>query len=126
MFRSSHSAVLQRQSEAVNLAGQGKSFDEIARHLGYANRSSAWRLVDRALKSQVADAVQEYRAMELARLDALQVSWWEAACSGDSSATQIVLRVIDQRIRLLGLETTSKSIEKSGPKSLLDIAWATR
>jgi hypothetical protein len=94
----------------------GKSYDEIARALGYANRGSAWRLVQNALQSAVTASIEEHRAIELERLDAFQHAHWEQACTGDSRSAQIVLKVIEQRIRLLGLTDAAKS--ESGPISI--------
>jgi hypothetical protein len=55
--------------------------------------------------------------VELARLDALQVAHWQQACHGDTRPAQIVLRVIDQRIRLLGLREVATRV--SGPISIV-------
>lgn len=50
---------------------QGMPHDDIAAEFGYANRGTAWRVVNKALTERVDGAVEEYRQMELARLDAL-------------------------------------------------------
>ena len=47
-------------------------------------------------------AVDEYRRLELDRLDALQTALWPQALVGDM-AVNTVLRIIEQRTRLLGL-----------------------
>ncbi len=80
------------------------SYDEIASAVGYANRGTAWRTVQRALQDRTFHAVDEYREVELARLDALQSACWDAALAGDLRAVEAVLRVMQQRARLLGLD----------------------
>lgn len=92
-----------RKARAVELVLDGHNYDQIAAELGYANRGTAWRTVQRALHDREVEAVDEYREMELARLDALQAGCWDAAMSGDRIAVETVLKVIEQRCRLLGL-----------------------
>lgn len=45
----------------------------------------------------------ELRALEVARLDALQASLWDNAQGGDARAANTILKLIDRRCRLLGL-----------------------
>ena len=92
-----------RQARAVELALQGRSYDAIARELGLANRGTAWRTVQRALRQRVLAGVDELRDVELARLDALQTAAWARAEGGDLAAIEAVLRIMDRRARLLGL-----------------------
>lgn len=47
---------------------------------------------------------RELLAMEVDRLDALQFSLWDQALAGDVRCVEAVLKVINQRSRLLGLE----------------------
>jgi hypothetical protein len=86
-------------------------YDAIASELGLANRGSAWRLVHRALKKRVVEGVDEYRELELQRLDALQAAFWGKALAGDPKAATIVLKTIEKRIGLLGLENAPKDTE---------------
>ena len=92
-----------RRETAVRLATEGHSYDEIARSVGYANRGTAWRAVQQTLAESRLDAVDELRALEMLRLDKLQLSLWEKAMAGDIRAVQQAVRIIDQRYRLLGL-----------------------
>lgn len=80
----------------------GSSYEEIAADLGYASRASAWRLVNNGLKSAVDDIAEDYLRMELERLDALQVGIWHCAIGGDIPSVNVVLRIIAQRVRLVG------------------------
>ena len=96
-------AVIERRSRAVELARSGMSYDDIAARLGYANRSGAWKAVQAALKEHQAEAVDEYRLRQVMALDRLQMSVWGEALAGDTKAVGVVVRVIGQRCRLLGL-----------------------
>ena len=96
-----------RQAKAVELAQAGHDYDSIAREVGYSNRGTAWRVVQKALQDRVTEGVDEYRRLELDRLDRLMRAHWDEALAGDLAAAHVVLRIIDQRIRLLGLVHTS-------------------
>ena len=72
--------------------------------VGYQNRGTAWRAVHDSLNSRIAEAVTEYRELELARLDALQAAHWPQAVAGSVRSADLVLRVIDRRMKLLGLD----------------------
>jgi hypothetical protein len=95
----------------------GCSYGEIAAQVGYANRGSAWKVVNAALRSASAGMATEYRDLELARLDAIQAAHWPEAISGSVKAADLVLRVIDRRIRLLGLDQVGRQDEP--PRTLV-------
>jgi hypothetical protein len=48
------------------------------------------------------------RTQEGMRLDRLQRAYWPAALGGDVGAARLVLRVIDRRARLFGLDAPIK------------------
>ena len=58
----------------------------------------------KAIEHNEAEAVEDHRALELARLDALRVPLWDKAMSGDAKAAGMVLKIIEARSRLLGLD----------------------
>lgn len=99
--------VAERERKAVAARRQGFTYAEIAAVLGYADASGARRAVMRALdRFAVEDrsAVGELRALELARLDEMQSALWSQATQGDLRAVDTVLKIIDRRVRLLGLD----------------------
>lgn len=96
--------IRQRDLAAVQLATAGASYEEIAQQLGYADKSGAWKAVRRALDRQEARDVEALRDQELARLDRLQLGVWQQATKGEVAAVMAALRIIDRRIRLLGLD----------------------
>jgi hypothetical protein len=93
-----------RRSEAVRLKAAGHTYEQVAQQLGYANRGTVHRIVQQALHTREAESVDDLRHLELARLDALQAALWPRAMKGDVPAALAVLRVVDQRLRLLGLD----------------------
>ena len=92
-----------RQTQAVEMMLAGKDFDTIAAELGYATRSGAWRAVQRALSKRREALAGEYLMLEMQRLDALQVALWDQAMAGDVKAALGCLRIVEQRMALLGL-----------------------
>jgi hypothetical protein len=64
-----------KRTRAVELAGQGLSFDQIAKDVGYSHRGSAHRAVSKALAEREVHAVEELRQVELERLDQLHRSY---------------------------------------------------
>lgn len=95
-----------RQARAVELALLGRSYDSIAREVGFANRGNAWRTVQKALGDRVVEGVDELRALEVDRLDSLQEAAWPHAMAGDLAAFDVILRIIAARSRLLGLHAS--------------------
>jgi hypothetical protein len=93
-----------REVRALEMAVQGWEWPAISDELGYADRSGAWKAAQRALKRRAATAVDSYRRMMLAELDMVQDSAWGAAMRGNMRASEVVVRAIDQRVRLLGLD----------------------
>jgi hypothetical protein len=106
-----------RQARAVELAISGHDYATIAKEVGYSNRGTAWRTVQKALRQRTVEGVDQLREVEVERLDALLRAHWESAIDGDVVAANVVLRVIDQRVRLLGLEWTDAT--SPGPVSIV-------
>ncbi len=95
--------VIEKQARALTLVREGHSYDEIAADLGYANRGSAYRLTQNALRATVDRLAEDHLGYELARLDALQLAHWEAATSGlDIKSAHLVLKILDMRTRSSG------------------------
>ncbi|WP_432559264.1 hypothetical protein [Granulicoccus sp. GXG6511] len=92
-----------RRAKAVELRMAGKTYQQIADLLGYANKGTVHRILTNALTEHEVDSIDELRFLEAQRLDAVQAAYWDQAMKGDYKAARIVLRIMDQRARLLGL-----------------------
>jgi hypothetical protein len=88
---------------AVELVRQGKTYDQVARAVGFANRGTAHRVVSKALSERLIEGIDDLREIELARLDALQAALWPRVEKGEVRAINSVVRIIDRRCRTLGL-----------------------
>lgn len=93
-----------KRAEVVEAVAEGATYEQAAQQVGYATRSGAYKAFWKAVEQREAEAVEDHRALELARLVALQVPLWEKAMNGDVKAAGMVLKIIEQRSRLLGLD----------------------
>lgn len=97
----------QRRTQAVQLRLAGMDFERIAAQLGYASRGAAYTDITRALEGSLAElkhGADVLRHEELLRLNRLQAGLWSAAVGGDTRSAETVLKIIDRRCRLLGLD----------------------
>ncbi len=100
---------VEKWAQALNLRKGGASYDDIARQLGYSDGASAYNAVQSALGLAIAEPAEEVRKLELERLDRLQVAQWRAAMNGDVRAAQTVLKIMERRARLTGIDETHES-----------------
>lgn len=94
---------IERERQVLELRQAGVTFEAISQRVGYTNRGQAHRAYTRALARVHYPEVQQARQLEAARLDRLQQAHWTKAIKGDADSTAQVLRIIDMRIKLLGL-----------------------
>lgn len=90
-----------RASLALEYRMQGMDYDSIAQELGFANRSGAWKAVDRTLRRQGIAVTEQFFALTMADLDALQERSWRKAMAGDPGALDRCLSAVNQRVRLI-------------------------
>lgn len=97
----------QRQAAAIKLRIAGATWEDIAQQLGYAGKAAAYMDVKRALRNGLDELAlnrEEYRQLELERLDRLTMALWTKAMAGDTRAVDSINRLRIQYARLLGLE----------------------
>jgi hypothetical protein len=99
--------MLQRESEIVELRTEGFVWREIAQRVNMSTAGVA-KAYDRALTRVVAPSLERHRTTELDRLDTLQRVYWQPAINGNLRAADFVLRVIEKRAKLLGLDAPIK------------------
>lgn len=106
--------VAQRRADAIGLRRAGLSFTKIAEaiaakyNLPSYDRACAFRDVKDALDRIVEEPARELKAEELDRLAALQSAHWKNAMDGDVPATLMILRIMQHRAKLVGLESPIK------------------
>jgi hypothetical protein len=89
----------------------GLSWDEVAAFKDdrgeplYSQASAAWRGAKAHMdRTGEGDSLGEHRRLDMERLDALQRAWWRKALQGDAAAAKLVLTVMRERAKLLGLQ----------------------
>ena len=100
-----HTAKVQAALEA-RLAG--KTFDEIAKDVGWNSRHAAYMAVTRALDRQVREPATQLVDLELQRLDKMFELHFLNAQTGDVQATTAVLRIMERRAAMLGLDAAKE------------------
>lgn len=83
---------------------EGKTLDEIAQALGYANASVAFHAIMRALERLPRENAEQLRNLTQERLEATIGAHWRAMTRGKAAATDRVHRAIELEMRLHGLD----------------------
>jgi hypothetical protein len=86
---------------------EGRTFDEIGKALGVTT-GRAHQLVDEALEATLREPAEEYRKIEIARLEAMMRGFFPKALKGNKRAIDGVLKIMDRQIKLLGLAAPTK------------------
>lgn len=95
----------ERRLKAWRLRLQGKSMREIAEALGVglAQVHRDIHAHDEELREREVEHAEQYRQIQLERLESVVAAFWDTALAGDPRAAAILLRVLDAENRLLGL-----------------------
>jgi hypothetical protein len=99
--------LVEKETTIIELRHEGYVWREIATmvDMSIAGVVKAYK---RALMRHPVAAIEEHRELELDRLDNLQRTYWQPAVAGNLRAADFVLRVIDKRAKLLGLDAPLK------------------
>lgn len=113
MARTSQRALeaARKKREALALREAGATLQTIGDKLYKGDRSNAHRAITEALAEQAAENVAEVRALENARLDQMLLGAWPRARKGDNHAIASVIRIMDRRAKLNGLDMPIKTEE---------------
>lgn len=93
-----------RMVQALRLRETGAHYRQIGDALGVST-STAHAYVSDALKELTREPAESVLQMELARLDTLTLSLWKDATAGHLKAIDRVLRIMERRAKLVGLDT---------------------
>ena len=100
-----------RREKALELRASGQSIRAIADKLG-VSKSQVQRDIEKELQAaaerrkKIAELIID---LELAKLDALEKKAWEHITGGELSAIDRVLRSMERRAKLLGLDKTGEA-----------------
>lgn len=97
---------------AFELRKAGADYDTIANRLGYKDGRSARAAILQRIKKYYAanqDAIEEIMALEMERLDHLQLVCWRLAKDGDLAAVDRILKIMERRAKLMGIDQQTDS-----------------
>jgi hypothetical protein len=100
----------QQRLQALQLRQAGATYTQIGQELG-CTRQHAFYLVSTALariKSRTEETAEQMLALDLGRLDAMLLGIYRTALSGNLFAIDRVLKILERRARLAGLDAPSK------------------
>lgn len=102
--------IAERRVKAFELRKKGNNYREIARELKVSPATIVLdvKAVMKELVKEQQKEAEGYRVLELDRLETLQVKMWEQVEKGDQGAVDRVLRIMERRARLLGLDAPAK------------------
>lgn len=95
---------VEKQRRALELRMAGRTWQEIADTVGYANHSGAIHAVSTALSKTLEAPASRYRALTLERLTKVLQVHWPTMLQGDMAAGRMVLQTIGDIRKLLGLD----------------------
>jgi DNA-binding CsgD family transcriptional regulator len=101
----------ERDARIAELILAGATYNQAAATLGIA-KSTAIQAVRRIFAYHEAPIVNELREREAQRLDRLQMAHWSKAVQGDPVATGMVLRIMERRARMYGLDKLDELHER--------------
>lgn len=99
--------VVAREQEVVRLRRGGLTWDMIGDRLGI-HLTTARAAYERALKRVVQEDIEEIRKLEGERLDIAQAAIWETVLKGDNTSINTLIRIMERRAKLLGLDQPIK------------------
>ena len=100
-------AQINREREIVEWRIEGLTWRQIAERVGMSPAGTL-KAYNRAMVKTLKPATDELRELELDRLDTLQQTYWQPAVAGNMRAADFILKVIDKRAKLLGLDAPTK------------------
>ena len=112
----------EKQKRAIALKLAGASYKSIAENLGYADSSGAHKAVSRGLKASLQENAGELRKIHYGRLEHMLMLVWPQVNTGDLSAVNTGLSIMDRMEKLYGLNAAEKIDVSAGPRETLIVA----
>lgn len=99
----------ERQRRAVEMRRAGFTLEQIARSLGYATPTGAWKAILTVVRRNEAAEIAGLRSLELDRLDRMWASVWPDIVQREDAdkrnrAVDRLLGITDRRRAILGLD----------------------
>ncbi len=116
-------AQAERRTQYVNLRKAGYTYERIGAQFG-VTRQAVCNSVQKALQQQQAEAVGDLRTLENERLDDMLRAIYATAVKGDTGAIDRILRIMERRAKLLGLDAPAQSVVDNNGTTRIIIEYA--
>jgi hypothetical protein len=100
--------LVDKEIKVLELRRAGLTWQRIAEEVGYADHTGAYAAYKRAIKRTMRQPADELRTQELDRIDRLQLAAWPSAMDGDTKSILTIIRLMERRAKLLGLDMPIK------------------
>ena len=100
--------LVDKEVRVLELRRMGFTWARIAEQTGYADHTGAYAAYKRAIKRTQQQPADELREQELDRIDRLQLALWPNAMKGNAQAVSTIIRLMERRSKLLGLDMPIK------------------
>lgn len=98
---------IEKERKVLEMRLLHATWNQIAEAAGYASPGAAYNAYRRALTRTLQEPADEIRDQERERLDRLAQVYLPQALRGDLEAAKYLLKLMDNRAKLLGLYTTN-------------------
>jgi hypothetical protein len=100
-----------KAAKALELRMAGKTYPAIAEEAGYNSPQAAHDAVKRSLDAVIREPAEALIRLDLERLDSMLEIHLLSAQGGDVQAVSAVMKIMERRARLLGLDAPTKVAE---------------
>lgn len=98
-----------KAAKALELRMEGKTFEAIAKEVGYKGKQGAYDAVKRSLDAITREPAEELIKLDLERLDVLWQIQYMNAQVGDVQAMAACMKIMERRAKMLGLDAPAKT-----------------
>ena len=96
---------------ALRLRAEGLSYKDIAAEMGVSQQTAHnWVTAElKVAQHETAESVAQLRELEALRLDRMLRKWLPKAEEGDAEAAGVILRIMDRRAKMFGIDAPTKT-----------------
>lgn len=107
-MRKPRAKIFEQRKKAMQLAIAGVDYQTVAEQCGYATKQAAWKAVKDMMRQNVQPVAEQYRWMQVIRLDKMLAAIWSSVLNGNLQAIDRALKLEERRSQLLGLDAPVK------------------
>lgn len=97
-----------KQAAALRMRVSGFTYEEITERLGFDSPHKCMMHINYAVRKTLIDSTEQYRDIEILRLEGLHKLCWQRVKAGKLDQIPNLLRIMERRSKLLGLDAPEK------------------